>query len=171
MAVEFALVILPFMTLLFAIFELGLVFFVSVVLDGATTRAARQIRTGEFQSAAGTAAAFKTSVCNEMLWLKTGCSSNAKVDVRTYTLFSQVKTAPPPTTGPPENRQFNSANSCFQPGGPTNIVLVRTFYTWTLLTPMLDDSLVNLGSNKRLLSSTVIFRNEPFGATTAAVSC
>lgn len=171
-AVEFALVAFPFFLLVAAIFELGMVFLVDVTLDNAVGRVSRQIRTGEFQTAGGTAETFKTGICNEMLWLQAGCSTDLKVDVRTFELFEDVKDAPPPTTTPPGgDPEFNEANNCFQTGGPTNIVLVRAFYEWTLFTPLLDNSLVNLGANKRLLTAATIFRNEPYGPVTEPPSC
>jgi Flp pilus assembly protein TadG len=171
-AVEFALVSLPFFLLLFAIIELGLVFLVDVTLDNAVGHSARQIRTGEFQEADGTAEQFKAGICSRMIWLEAGCDSALRVDVRTFEFFADVKDAPPPTTttagGDP---QFNEANSCFEEGGPTNIVLVRAFYEWTLYTPLLNSSLVNLGNNKRLLTSVTVFRNEPYGSVTTPPSC
>ncbi|HYD44803.1 MAG TPA: TadE/TadG family type IV pilus assembly protein [Phenylobacterium sp.] len=171
-AVEFGLVALPFFMLMWAIIELGMVFFVDVTLDNAVGRMSRQIRTGEFQSAGGTAETFKSAVCSRMLWLESGCSSVLRVDVRTFELFADVKDAPPPTTDPESgDPEFNSANNCFQTGGPTNIVLVRAFYEWTLFTPLLDNSLVNLGNNKRLLTAATIFRNEPYGPATEPPSC
>lgn len=172
-AVEFGLVAFPFFLLVWAIIELGMVFFVDVTLDNAVGKAARQIRTGEFQSAGGTAESFKTAICGRMLWLQTGCSSALKVDVRTFQLFKDVKDAPPPTVDPPPTGDptFNNANNCFRPGGPTNIVLVRAFYEWTIYTPLLDDSLVNLGDSKRLLTAATIFRNEPYGAATSPQAC
>lgn len=171
-AVEFALVSLPFFLLLFAIIELGLVFLVDVTLDSAVGHSSRQIRTGEFQEASGTPEQFKANICSRMIWLEAGCSSALRVDVRTFQFFADVKDAPPPTTtAPGGNPEVNEANNCFNPGGPTNIVLVRAFYEWTLFTPLLDNSLVNLGDNKRLLTAANIFRNEPYGAPTAATSC
>ena len=43
-----------------------------------------------------------------------------------------------------------------------DIVLVRAYYTWTIITPLLNASLVNLSGNKRLITTAVAFRNEPF---------
>lgn len=171
-AVEFGLVAFPFFLLVWAIIELGMVFFVDVTLDNAVGRMSRQIRTGEFQTAGGTPESFKSDICGRMLWLESGCSSALRVDVRTFELFEDVKEAPPPTTDPEEgDPEFNEENNCFQPGGPTNIVLVRAFYEWTLFTPLLNNTLINLGDNKRLLTAATIFRNEPYGAVTAPPSC
>jgi hypothetical protein len=43
-----------------------------------------------------------------------------------------------------------------------DIVVVRVYYVWTLFTPLLNTSLKTLSGGKRLISSTVSFRNEPW---------
>nr|QQZ50147.1 pilus assembly protein [Phenylobacterium glaciei] len=71
-AIEFAIIALPFCVMMFGIIELGLVFMVSVTLQNATDNAARQIRTGGFQTSGSSAKGdFKTLVCNRMAWLAT----------------------------------------------------------------------------------------------------
>ena len=156
-AVEFALIAIPFATLLFAFIELGLVFLVQTTLDNATEDAARQIRTGEMQVAKGDATSFKTAVCDEVSWFGAGCSGNLKVDVRVFTSFTNQT-----PTNLVKNGSFDDSSVEFTPGCGGDIVLVRTFYQWPLLTPLLSSALVNLSGNKRLISSTVTFRNEPF---------
>jgi Flp pilus assembly protein TadG len=159
-AVEFAFVALPFISLLFATLELGMVFLVQTTLDNATDEAGRQIRTGVLQTAGGTAATFKTAVCNEMTWMGSACATNLSVDVRTFTSFAGQA---PPTfvTG----GVYNPATMTFTPGTACNIVLVRTYYPWTIFTPLLNAGLVNVSTNKRLIQSAASFRNEPFGGT------
>lgn len=157
-AVEFALIAAPFMALMFGILELGLVFMVSTTLDNATDTAARKIRTGQFQLAGGgTAATFKTQICNNMAWLGSGCSSKLHIDVRTYPKFADVAEIDPTTKG-----AFDDTKTTFVPGGPEAIVVVRAYYEWTLITPMLNEGLETLSGGKRLITSTATFRNEPF---------
>jgi Flp pilus assembly protein TadG len=168
-AVEFAFVIFPFCLLLFGIIELGMVFLASTTLDHATERAARQIRTGEFQTAGDvTPAAFKGLVCGHMSWLESDCASNLYVDVRIALTFNDVE-----PESPVEDGGFDPAETCFEAGGPTDIVLVRTYYQWPLFTPLLDRSLENMtGTGKRLITSAAVFRNEPFGdAAPGASAC
>lgn len=155
-AVEFALVALPFFTLLFAILELGLVFMVSTSLENATDAAARRIRTGEVQSEGGTAAAFKTAIC-ERLVLSANCSGNLRVDVRTFDQFDDIDTA-----DPVEDGELDEEELTFEPGGPEDIVLVRAYYEWSLITPLLNQSLENLSNGKRLITAAATFRNEPY---------
>lgn len=156
-AVEFALLALPFFALIFGIIEVGLVFLVSTTLENAVAASGRQIRTGELQSAGGTAATFKNAICANMSWLGSSCATNLNVDVRTYTSFGAVTTPNPVVNG-----AFQQNQMTFTPGVAGDIVVVRAYYQWTIFTPLLNAALVNLGSNKHLISATVAFRNEPY---------
>lgn len=155
-AVEFAMVALPFFTLLFAILELGLVFMVSTSLDNATDGAARRIRTGEMQTEGGTAVAFKTEVC-ERMFLLSDCASKLSIDVRTFDQFADIDMA-----DPVEDGDLNEDELTFEPGGPEDIVLVRAYYEWSLITPLLNDSLATLSDGRRLITTAATFRNEPY---------
>lgn len=159
-AVEFAIIATPFLMLLFGTIELGMVFMVSSTLQNATDNASRKIRTGEFQtSGAATKADFKTLVCANMSWLTTNCSSKLTVDVQTFSTFTGLS-----GTGQRDPTTFNPAATCFTTGAPGDIVLVRTYYAWDIFTPLLSDSLVNMGhgSEKRLVNAAASFRNEPY---------
>jgi Flp pilus assembly protein TadG len=163
-AVEFALIALPFLVLLFGIIELGMVFLVSVTLQNGTDNAARKLRTGQFQtSGANTKADFKALVCNNMSWLSTTCAARLSVDVQTFTNFNTLS-----ATGAVNPTTFNPAATCWSAGQPGDIVLVRTFFQWDIFTPMLNASLVNMGtgSGKRLINATTSFRNEPWSSQT-----
>lgn len=166
-AVEMALIATPFFMLMFGVLELSLIFLVSSSLENATAQAARTIRTGSFQNGATpTAAAFKTSICNAFGWMQSDCLSNLYVDVRTFSSFSQV-TAPQPI----QNGVFNPASLTCNPGGPGDIVVVRAYYQWPLIAPLMSQALQQLNSGKTLLTSTATFRNEPYTATNAPAGC
>ena len=156
-AVEFGLISLPLMLLTFGVLELALVFMVSISLDTAMQLSSRQIRTGQFQISGGGGVNFKTLVCSNMGWLQSQCSSNIYLDVRTFSDFNALATTPALT---PANAA--TTNFCFSPGQPTDIVLVRAFFQWNLITPGLNNALANLGGTQRLITSTTAFRNEPY---------
>jgi Flp pilus assembly protein TadG len=161
-AIEFAIIALPFLVLLFGIIELGMVFLVSTTLQNATDNAARQIRTGQFQtSGANTQNDFKALVCNSMSWLSTPCATKMSVDVQTFANFTDLS-----AKGQVNATTFNPNNLCWSTGQPGDIVLVRTYYQWDVFTPLLDASLVNMGagSKKRLISAATSFRNEPWSS-------
>ena len=103
-AVEFALVALPFLALLFAILETALVFFAGQTLEAAVTDAGRLIMTGQAQTAGFSQADFKTQVCNDLSGGLFDCAASLYVDVKTYSSFAAVNTASPITNG-----QFDSS--------------------------------------------------------------
>src|SRR5277367_4685265 len=145
--VEFAIVCVPFLTLLFSILELGMIFMASTTIESATSAAARQIRTGQLQAGgSNNAAGFKTLICNGMSWISASdCEANLSVDVRTATSFAAINVTPPIT-----NNAIDQSQLTFNSGAACQIVLVRVFYPWTLITPVLEPGLPNLGSNQRL---------------------
>ncbi|HEY3696298.1 TadE/TadG family type IV pilus assembly protein [Phenylobacterium sp.] len=161
-AVEFAFVAFPFLLLLFGIVELAVVFIASTTLEGATESAARKIRTGEFQTGAAVGKTdFRDLVCARMSWLQTDCATTLIVDVKTFAIddFAGLSANSPQNTA-----TFDPNKTCFSPGGPADIVLVRTYFPWRLFTPLLNGALQNMGSGsgKRLISAVATFRNEPY---------
>jgi Flp pilus assembly protein TadG len=158
-AVEFALVSLPFFTLIFGIVELAMILLVYTSLEQATETAGRLIRTGEFQQGSQTTKGdFKNLVCARMTWLASSCSGSLWVDVQTFSSFAGLaaNAQQPPTS-------FDPNATCFTPGAPTDIVLVRTYYQWKLFTPLLDGVMANMGTgDMRQISSATAFRNEPY---------
>lgn len=157
-AVEFALVAGPFIFMLMAVFELALVFTVSTTLDNATSKVARQIRTGQLQTAGGvTSTTFVQQICNNMGWLTADCPNNLSVDVRTYPAFQNITLSTPVSNG-----QFQSTGLLFNMGNAGDIVLVRAYYQWALFTPFLDGGLQPLSNGKAVVVATTAFRNEPY---------
>lgn len=158
-ALEFALVAIPFFVMMLAVFEYALVYLVTVSLDSATTEVARRIRTGEAQKAAMTATDFKNQVCANMGWLTSQCGSNLYVDARTFGNFAG-EASPQPVSG----GAFNQANLKFDVGGPGAIVLVTTFYQWKLLTPALQSGLSSMAGGIDVITARAAFRNEPYAS-------
>lgn len=161
-AVEFGLISLPLMLMIFGVLELALVFMVSTTLDAAMQISSRQIRTGQFQTTGGGAANFKALVCSNMTWLASRCQADLFLDVRTFSDFSDLANAPQLS---PAN--LSKTSFCFSPGQPADIVLVRAYFEWTLFTPLLNNALANLGATQRLIQSTTAFRNEPYNSNPA----
>ncbi len=155
-AVEFAMIATPFLALVFAIFELGMMFLVQTTLESSAQVEARTLRTGQFQSAGGSAQSYKDAICANLGWLATDCEANLYVDVRTFSTFGQAQAAWPVTNGviDPSKLTFQTTSAC-------SIVLARAFYDWTLLAPDLS-GIAHMNGNKVLLSAAAAFRNEPF---------
>jgi Flp pilus assembly protein TadG len=154
-AVEFALTAIPFFTLLFAIIEAGMIFFVNAQLDNALNDAARLIRTGQAQTANMTSTQLVQTICNNVVMVSS-CTNNVKIDVRTYTSFSTVA-----FPSPVDNNGNIVTSLQFNMGNAGDIVLIRIYYIWNVMSP-LPVGLTNNTSSTRLIQSSVAFRNEPY---------
>ncbi len=155
-AVEFGLVIVPFLALLFAIMETAFVFFAGQTLEAATADSSRLIMTGQAQTAKFSKAEFKTQVCNRIYGLF-DCANGIHIDVKSY--GSSAPSVPP---SPVTNGQLNTANMTYNTGGPGDIVVVSLYYEWPVYVTLLGNNLSNLNGSKRLLTATAVFRNEPY---------
>jgi len=154
-AVEFALIAAPFFFLLFAMMEVAAVFFMGSVMENAVLEASRDIRTGRAQSSGMSESAFKNAVCERISML--GSCDNVEIDVRVFEDFDGVDQSSPIDDGEMDSEGFG-----FDPGDAGDIVLVRAFYRWKLLTPGFTAALANMDNNEYLVSAATVFRNEPF---------
>jgi len=154
--VEFAMIAPIFFLLMFSIMEIGIIFFAQSTLQHATEIVARLIRTGQVQGQSLTQTQVRQIICNNAAPL-IPCNGNLYVDVRAFTNFGGVVFTPP-LDG---NGNVSGMNT-FQPGVACNVVLVRSFYTWPVFTPVLTPFLKNMAGNKHLIYSASTFRNEPY---------
>jgi Flp pilus assembly protein TadG len=161
-AIEFALVVLPFLALLFAIIETAMVFFATQVLETAVADSARLVMTGQAQDGGFTQASFKTAVCSRISALF-DCKNKMYIDVRTFAQFAAI------SMNSPTKDSKVVDNFVYQPGGPGDIVVVRLLYPWPVYVQLWNPQLTNLkvnagstGNDSRLLVATAAFRNEPF---------
>ena len=156
-AVEFALVAAPLVFLICSCIELAMVVVLSVTLDNATDEAARQIRTGVTTAGNSSIDTFRQKVCDNMGWLSGSCMGSLHVDVQTFNNFSDVV-----KTDLIVNGKFDTTNFKYTIGTGSKIQLVRAYYEWPLFSPFLTASLSTLSNNDAVISSKVVFRNEPF---------
>lgn len=164
-AVEFAIIGPTFLLMTFSVIETGLALFAGEILSHGVSQASRQIRTGQAQFAPLTQAQFRQVVCDEVDYLLSCDADKLYVDVRAFSSFGGTS-FPPPLDA---NGDIDPANTnSYQPGesgnisGGNSIVLVRGFYEWQIFTPMFGEFLSNMPGNKRLLSASAAFKNEPF---------
>ena len=155
-AIEFGLVAAPFLALVFAIMETAIVFFAGQALETAAADSARLIMTGQAQTQGFDQAKFKTAVCSKIYGLF-NCNSGIYVDVKNYTSFANINTGNPVVNG-----NLQTGNFSYSPGNAGEIVVVRLMYQWPVYVSLLGLNLADLNGGKRLLISTVAFRNEPF---------
>lgn len=167
-ALEFAILAVPFLALLFSIVELAVVFFLSSSLTHAMNESARDIRTGEFQGSCGAAEEFKTAVCDKMA---IGSCGNLRIDVVTSPSgrFQPNLLPPTPTTADPADpdNPIREPDNYMQTQA-RSVVVVRAQYYHKLAFPGKFSRLSNQPGNYRLISTSTAFRNEPFPAGSCA---
>jgi Flp pilus assembly protein TadG len=157
-AVEFGLILLPFLALMFGIMETALVFFADQTLETAVADSARLIMTGQAQTQNLTAATFKNAVCARIYGLF-NCQAGVYVNVQTYSSFGSITYTPPIDT----SGNLKTTSFVYQPGGPGDIVVVQLFYQWPIYVSLMNlGNLSNMSGNNRLLVATAAFRNEPY---------
>lgn len=155
--IEFAMIAPVFFLLLMGIIENGVIYFAGSTLQYATDNAARYVRTGQAQTAALTQAQFRTRICNDIAPLL-ACDSNLQIDMQAYTGYSAATFG----TATDSSGNLKTTLNNYQPGVACNVVLIRVFYTWKILTPVLSPFLTNMKTGYRLVTATAAFRNEPY---------
>lgn len=163
-AIEFAFVAPILFVLLCGILEVALLFLGDLILQNATNNAAREIRTGQVALNSITQDQFRTMICNQIGPLLQ-CNSYLQIDVQTFTSFNAASLTSPLNA----DRTLNTALHNWNTGTVCSIVLVRSFYTWPVLTPLMTPFLANMAGNAHLLYAAAAFRNEPY--TTAVSGC
>jgi Flp pilus assembly protein TadG len=157
-ALEFALVAIPTILTLLAIFEVGIMYFATFNLESATAQGARLIRTGQAQSQNFDAGKFKTEVCKHVTAPIT--CAGLRLDVRHYSSFGGAGSD---LTNPLDGNGNLKSNFAYDPGVGGDVVVVRAFFEWPLVAKLPRAiSLANMQNGDRLLVATAAFRNEPF---------
>jgi Flp pilus assembly protein TadG len=153
-AVEFALIALPLITLIFASLQVAVIFFFDQALQTATQKAARQLLTGSVQDAGLSQKQFENIVCGN-LPTQFNCN-NLMVDVESSSSFAAANTAPLVPANNPNN------NWSYSPGNAGDIVIMRVMYDWPVLGGPLAVGLANQPDGGHLMVATAVFKNEPF---------
>jgi len=167
-AIEFAMVIGPFVGLLFAIMEVALVYSAEFFINNGVQKAARLIRLGQAQTSNMTAAGFKQAVCADLPAFM-DCFNTVVVDVRSFGSFDQAAQNLPNPLNP--DGTLSTTFAKYTPGTAAQVVIVTLFYDWHLFAhlPGLGDftgklgiSLANMPDGSRLISASTAFRTETY---------
>jgi Flp pilus assembly protein TadG len=159
-AIEFAMVILPFFLLTFGLAEVAMIGFAQTSLDFAVSETARQIRTGQAQMGGVSEGEIRSRLCQELnSFIVMTCDSNLYLDVDRFNSFVDANNN---NQGPIQNNQFQPVGMGYNPGDPSDIVVVRAYYRWKIMTPLLEPVFQNISGGQRILVSTMMFRNEPY---------
>ena len=177
-ALEMALVGPPFLLVMLALIDFGLTMLTQSVLDGAARDAARLIRTGQVQTSGNPIGTFQTLLCSDMSSVMTTATCNANVlfEVQVFGSYGSIAF----TSCTRNNNQAGNGTACsFTPGAASQIVGVQVSYARPYIVPWVGACLSGgncwtgpastagtgaQGTQTTTLTSTVIFKNEPFGS-------
>lgn len=154
-AIEFAILALPFIVLIFAIIEIAIMFFVDSGLDAALHKAVRQVRVGTAKSSSWNLATFKTAVCSQLSY-SFSCSANLKVRAVVITDMASVSKVNPIVNG------ALTVTEDFNIGGSGDYVLVQAFLTWDPVLKLYTFAGGRLSNGSYVLGASELFKNEPF---------
>lgn len=171
-AVEFGLVCLPFMMLLFGIMSVCFYFFKTYTVENAVWTATRDMRTGAYQTASSSSAyagitdplvlkrKFKEVLCSKAFLSTVDCTNDVRILVQARSNFSTIAT--PACLAGGNLVSEASAEASFDSGGASSVVLVTACYQWTFANKMPFLKFSNMTNGARLIQGSASFRSEPY---------
>lgn len=158
MAVEFALILTPFLFMTVGTLEVGLIHLSRSTMADAVEKTSRQIMTGS----AGCIQPddYIAQLCQRLSFSNGDCASNTRVEVRPLTNFTD-------RIGAAETN-FNAINNSIQHGRDNTVMALRVYHRWDVIVPFLDTALGGQDGGV-LLVSNLAFQNEPFGPNNGCV--
>jgi len=152
-AIEFAFVIGPFLVLTMGTIEVALVHLMRSSVSNAVEHASRPIYTGE--AGCATAQSVKTDICSRIAMQNTtACTANLKVVLEQLNDFDSKRSD--------MADEFDDIEDSVDPGKAESRMLLRSYYKWDVMFPLLAETLGG-ESGTIVLSASTAFKNEPFG--------
>jgi len=152
-AIEFALLVMPFMLITLGIIELSLMFLSASIVEGATDAAARLIRTGKVQQSTGDQEAmFRAALCTYATAL-VDCDDMI-IEVIAIDNYADY-------TDPVFDGDGAMISQGFDPGGSNGKVIIRVAYRYEMITPIVGNML-NGADGATQFISTIVMQSEPY---------
>lgn len=178
-AIEFAILAIPFMMIVFATFETFIAFTGEQLVSNAVDTMARRVRTGQITFSLGrttdmTQTQFRQEFCKQISVMITCSPTEAAVpsklfiDLQQVTNFSDIPTGiPVVATNGGKGRDLDVTKLKFTPGGAGKINMFRAYYRWPITTDLVRPYVSNIqpeGNTKGqfLIVATSAFQNENY---------
>jgi len=155
-AVEFGILAVPFVMIIYFVLDVSMMYLADSLLDRSLHRVARQIKTGQAQTAGMTQSSFKTYVCSNMLSMF-NCDDNVYINVQVVTDISNVS-----FLNPVDNSGNFNTTMTFDTGNAGDYILAQGYLKWSSPMAILANAPGRLSDGSVVLSSASLFRNEPF---------
>lgn len=154
-AVEFALIGIPFIFFVIGILEMALMFTAQSLLEASTAEAAREIRTGAVQLGGGEDA-FTDELCGFAAVL-IPCD-DIQYQVVALDSFADAEDFPDAEF----DEEGDLEDQGFDPGGVSDVVMIRVAYNYPIKTPLMQPILTNYNNSNRIMLSTIVLQSEPY---------
>lgn len=167
-AIEFSVLALPFLLLVFGILELALVFFTTTSLQHQLVTNTRSVRVGDAATICGDISAIKQNVCTGLDI--NGCESNLNLNISRVNsnqfdsgVLAQFQASNFTVDEDSDEVTIGDADELETGISGNEIVIVKAIYQHDLILPGQLTRLANFGlRNKRILTVTQAMRTEPF---------
>lgn len=156
-AIEFSLLAIPYLLLTLGLIELSVMYASASLLEGATSSAARLIRTGQIQqddTGAGTETLFRDAICSYATVL-INCN-DVVIEIQEMESFGDFD-----AMAPVYDSDGNLVSQGVDAGGADSRVLIRAAYRYDLMTPLVGP-LMGGPDGSRLFMSTIVLQSEPY---------
>lgn len=157
-AVEFAIILLPFLMMTMGTLEIALIHLSRASMADSIDKTSRQIMTGE--AGCLEPAEFITQICERMSFAFSGCEEDTKVVMTELASFKDD-----PGGG---ETDFEAIQSRMENGRENSIMAMSAYHRWNVMFPLLDKALGG-GNGEVLLVSNLAFKNEPFSTSDGCV--
>jgi Flp pilus assembly protein TadG len=160
-AVEFALIALPLVAIIFAALQFAIILLAQQELNRAADETGRAVMTGKISSTSGqtgylSQSDFQKKVCSYLVALF-NCS-NLMINMQTASSFSAASTSPPSYATLQNNSWSYQTGSH---GSTPQVIVLQVMYEWPVFGSLLGFNLATLPNGTRLLVATSVFMNEP----------
>ena len=173
--IEFSIILPVFLMLLFAILEVGYLFYADAMIESTMDRAARDIRTNNapdkdyvWDTTDPNAKCKKTGkdcfyddICI-ILDSFGDCDDKLSIDVQVFESFKELsEDLSEPVCA--NNENFDYARQAYDNGDQRDIVRIRLCWVYTPITPGLGLGLSNTPEGRHRIIATSVFQTEPYG--------
>ena len=173
-AIEFSILALPFLVLVFGILELALVFFTTTSIQHQLVTHTRPIRVGDQTTICGEIDTIKQNVCNGLDIQ--GCAGNLSLNISRInssqfdsSALAQFQASNFTVDEDSDEVTIDGADALAEGIVGNEILIVKAVYQHDLILPGRLTRLANFGlRNKRILTVTQAVRTEPFPNVTCS---
>jgi len=166
-AIEFAMVALPFLMLLFGTISVSLFYFTTFTMENAVWMASRSVRTGQFQQGEGAYAGMATAEDRKKAFKQALCAkAPGYIDCNKAIVMVQSNAGGFGNIVRPvcaaDGTIIDQTKAEFNPGGASSVVLITVCYPWSFGGNLPFLALNTLNDGSLLIQASVAFRTEPY---------